>query len=196
MPSGPASLFSGAPSVVPGAPSVVPGAPKSIPGGPYRSGTVDNSRIQSGYAKFLTTVGDRESSGEWRDEHTKQIRDFQGRYAGQWGIAWQGLDTLSEALFDYGQRVESARDDAMRELARDMVAWAQANHAWENDTTAAEKGLHAETIIQGTRAVVWLGHGVPYGIWLEIMQNGRFAIILPTILKFGSQVGGRVSSHV
>lgn len=195
MPSAPRSV-PGAPAKVPGAPHSVPGAPLFVPGGPTRAGLVENSKIQSGYRNFLTTVSDQDSSGEWRDIHTKQIRDFQGRYAGAHGIAWQGLDTLSEGLFEYGKRVEGARDEAMRQLANDMVQWARSNHVWENETGDAERGLHAETIIQGTRAVVWLGHGVPYGIWLEIMQNGRFAIILPTILKFGAEVGGRVAAHV
>lgn len=128
--------------------------------------------------------------------HTAQIRDFQGRYAGSWGIAWQGLDAMSEGIFDYGKRIEVAKEKAFEQLAKDMVAWAQEHAVWDDRTTDARTHLHAEVITDGPRTTIWFGHGVPYGIWLEIMQGGRFAIILPTVTHFASEIGGRVAAYV
>ena len=192
------SPFAGAPSRVPGAPRTIPGAPLSVPGGPVKSGLVPGSRIGSGYSSFLTTVPDQPTSGQFRDMHTKQIRNFQGRYSGPVGIAWQGLDSLSEGLFDYGKRVDRARQKGMEQLAKEMVAWAKENAPWEDDTGNARANLQAHVVHGNGRSVIWFGHGrgVPYGIWLEIMQNGRFAIVLPTVLKFAPKVGGKVAAHV
>lgn len=179
-----------------GAPRSVPGAPHAVPGGPFRSGQVRGSRIQSGYSSFSTTVPDRPSSGQWRDEHTKQIRDFQGRYSGPQGIAWQGLDVLSEAIYKRGKAIKKGADEAADQLKDEMVSWMQTNHPWENDTGDAEKGLKGAVVKDDTRTVIWIGHGVPYGIWLELMQNGRFAVLQPTILRFGVQFGARIAAHV
>lgn len=187
MVSGTGSPFSGAPRSVPGAPSAIPGAPHEVPGGP-----------SLGFRNFLSTVPYQDTAGEFRDKHTAQIRDFQGRYAGAWGVAWQGLDALSEGLFNYGKRVERATHEGMEELAKEMVTWAQENAPWEDRTTDARKGLQAVVITNGSRTVIWFGHGgeIHYGIWLETMQGGRFAIVLPTVLQFAPRVGGKVASHV
>jgi hypothetical protein len=123
---------------------------------------------------------------------------MQGRFAGPSGIAWQGLDSLSAGLHEYGERVERARQRAFDELAEEMEAWAKENAPWDDDTTDARQGLHAHAIHSGPRSVVWIAHSadVKYGIWLEIMQNGRFAILLPTVLHFAPQVGGKVAGRV
>lgn len=183
---------------MPGAPRAVPGAPHAVPGGPAKSGLVKDSRIKSGYSSFLTTAPDQLTSGHFTDMHTRQIRDFQGRYAGPTGIAWQGLDTMSEALVDYGNRVLDASRSAAQELADEMVAWAKENAPWEDQTGDARAGLQAHVVQQGARTVIWFGHGkdIHYGVWLEIMQNGRFSIVLPTILRYAPAVAGKVAAHV
>lgn len=186
------SPFSGAPKRVPGAPRSVPGAPLRVPGGPFKSGRVPGSSIQSGYRSFRTTAEDQSSAGGFRDLHTKQLRNSLGQFAGTWGIAWQGLDTLSETLGDYARNAEDARRTVMDRLAEEMEAYMKANHPWENRTGAAEAGLQAVVVHSADRSTIWVGHGkdVPYGLWLEIMQNGRFAILMPTVLKFSSRAAG------
>lgn len=198
MPRGSGSPFTGAPRQVPGSPRQVPGAPQRVPGGPARSGTKTDSRIHSGFGAFRTTAPDESTATEWRDVHTKQIRNFQGRFAGAWGIAWQGLDVISENMGKYVERVDRARERQMEKLRREMEQYMKDNHAWENETGNAERGLQAVLIHQPGRSTIWVGHGkdVPYGIWLEIMQNGQFAILLPTVLKFGPRVAGEVAAGV
>lgn len=177
----------GAPRQIRGAPSHIPGAPQFVPGGPSRS-----------FTNFMTTVTDQPSSGAFRDLHTRQVRDFQGRFAGPNGIAWQGLDVISERLFEYGEKVEEAYDRAAEQLKDEMVAHMKASHPWENRTGNAEEGLQGHVISGNGRIVIWIGHGynVPYGIWLEIMQGGRFAVVLPTLLLFAPQIHARVRGMV
>lgn len=183
---------------MPGAPKSVPGAPLRVPGGPARSGTRAGSPIHSGFGSFLTTAPDEDTASEWRDQHTKQIRDFQGRFGGAWGIAWQGLDVISENLAGYVDKVDRARRRQMDKLAREMEQYMKENHPWENDTGRAEAGLQAAVVHGNSRSTIWVGHGkdVPYGIWLEIMQNGNFAILMPTVLKFAPRVSGEIAAAV
>lgn len=184
---GTGSPFAGAPQSVPGAPLSIPGAPHSVPGGPTTS-----------FPNFLTTVERQDTAGEFRDLHTSQIRDFQGRYAGAWGIAWQGLAAMSEGIFDYGKRIEVAKEDAMKELAKSMEDWARENAPWEDQTGNARRDLQSVVVTDGSRTVIFFGHGknIPYGIWLETMQGGRFAIVLPTVTHFAPMIAGRVAAHV
>lgn len=148
------------------------------------------------FSSFLTTVGVKDTSKEFAQAHIKQIRDFSGRYAGPSGIAWQGLDTIAENIVSYGDRVEKGAEKASEDLKNDMVEYMKANHPWENQTGDAEEGLKGFVVSDGTRIVIWLGHSVEYGIWLETMQNGAFAIVLPTLLRYAPQIGGRVAAAV
>lgn len=82
----------------------------------------------------------------------------------------------------------------MNKKAREIEAYMKANHPWQNRTSRAERGLHAtvdsykfgaESLIQMT-----LAHGddVWYSIYLEEYMGKRFAIIEPTVKRFGPQL--------
>lgn len=175
------------PKSVPGAPSRISGAPLSVPGGPPRQ-----------VGGLFTRVPDLSSATSFREVHTQQLRNLEGRYAGTWGVSWTGMVATGENMNRYIERVGRARQEAMKQLADDMVAYAQENHPWENDTGDAENLLQAAVIDNEDKdtTVVWLAHGVPYGIWLEVMQGGRFAILLPTVYKFAPEIAGRIASYV
>jgi hypothetical protein len=57
-------------------------------------------------------------------------------------------------------------------------------HPWQNRTGRAERGLHAG-VIEETSGLFSLraSHGpdVYYGVYLETMQQGRFAVLWPVI---------------
>lgn len=171
----------GAPKTVPGSPNSVPGAPHYIPGGPTRQ-----------LGNFLTTVPDLPSSGEFRDEHTRQLRDFSGRYAGPNGISWTGLDVVSRNMFEFGEKVEKNAKQAMEDLAKDMQAYAQANAPWQDRTGDARRGLKSHVIHGAGRSTIFLGGSVRYQIWLEIRYGGIYAIILPTLQRFQPEVVSRI----
>jgi hypothetical protein len=184
MAAGGGNPYDGAPRSVPGGPTSIPGAPQSVPGGP------------SAFSSFLTTVETKDTSKEFAQAHIKQIRDFSGRFAGPSGIAWQGLDGIAENLLSYGDHVAKGAEQAAEELKNEIVEYMKSNHPWDNRTGDAEAGLKGFVIINGDRIVIWFGHSVEYGIWLETMQNGAFAIILPTLLRYAPQLGARVAGHV
>ena len=65
---------------------------------------------------------------------------------------------------------------------------------WTDRTSAARNGLNASTDHSGTSAIgfakhtVTMAHGVDYGIWLEVIQNGKYQIIMPTVLAVGREI--------
>lgn len=83
-------------------------------------------------------------------------------------------------------------DEAVRESfenSRDEVEdYARSNAIWEDRTGDARAGLRAEVEDADGIIALDLGHTVDYGLWLEVIQNGRFAIIMPTLEALGPQI--------
>jgi hypothetical protein len=72
--------------------------------------------------------------------------------------------------------------------AENMEAYAQENAPWADRTGEARAGLTAEVDADRGNVYVSLFHTVEYGRWLETIQAGRFAIIMPTIEQFSNEV--------
>lgn len=66
--------------------------------------------------------------------------------------------------------------------------YARSNAPWTDQTSNARNGLKAEPEVKPGVYSIVLFHRVPYGIWLEVRNNGRYAIILPTVRKMGREV--------
>lgn len=83
--------------------------------------------------------------------------------------------------------------------ARDqMVEYAQVNAPWTDQTGEARSELTGEVVNDGDYYGLTLRHGegVDHGKWLELMQGGRFAIILPTQSLFASKLGAIVAGRI
>jgi hypothetical protein len=72
--------------------------------------------------------------------------------------------------------------------AEQLENYARFNAPWSDDTGAARAGLTAGVSIENGEVVIELAHTVDYGIWLETIQDGQFAIIMPTIEALGTEV--------
>jgi hypothetical protein len=59
---------------------------------------------------------------------------------------------------------------------------------WQDRTGAARRGLYARVYDDGGEIVMEAGHSVSYGKWLELIQHGRFAVIMPTLEAVGPAV--------
>lgn len=86
--------------------------------------------------------------------------------------------------------------EAMERGAERVEEYAKANAPWTDRTGDARQGLTARVYEEFGEIVLELAHSVDYGYWLELIQNGRFAIIMPTLEVLGPQIireaGGRV----
>lgn len=93
----------------------------------------------------------------------------------------QMADKYTKAIFQSGRNVAYEQAEAMEQYAK-------ANAPWTDRTGDAREYLSATVEETGPIGTIVLSHGVPYGIWLEVANGGRFAIIAPTIDVFGPQV--------
>lgn len=73
--------------------------------------------------------------------------------------------------------------------------WMKTNAKWTDQTSNARNGLAARYAgaSKGVHTMV-LFHQVPYGIWLEVRWEGKYAVILPAVQEFGPRVMKTVES--
>lgn len=102
-----------------------------------------------------------------------------------WKIEWKGftpgrlVEWLGEVRAAQVQRtVERTADRHSKKIE----AWMRANAPWTDQTGDARRELRAEVLdITGKAVLILLRHGVDYGVYLETMQAGRFAILGPAL---------------
>ncbi len=94
------------------------------------------------------------------------------------GLVW----TISPAdlggrVVDHGRGVREQVATNMGVVGERMLGYARSEHPWQNQTGAAEAGLFTETGVAGDTVTTTLGHGVAHGLFLELMQAGRYGVI-------------------
>jgi len=95
-------------------------------------------------------------------------------------------DTLTTGLKEFPEKLDRAVSSTMDYFAPRIEATARSNAPWQDQTGNARNLLAARTEhVPGTRHAIILSHGVPYGIWLEVRFEGRYAIVTPTIQEQG-----------
>lgn len=73
--------------------------------------------------------------------------------------------------------------------ARDQIESEMRSSApWADRTGAARWGLTAYVDQSDGVVTMTLAHTVSYGFWLEVIQNGRFAILGPTMEAHGRRI--------
>jgi hypothetical protein len=95
----------------------------------------------------------------------------------------QGYQAYIQALEQVGVQIGEARSPEITE-------WMKQNHPWQNRTGAAEAGL-TTTPRQDMPAILLeltMSHGVSYGIYLETIGAGKWAIIAPAVDYFGPRI--------
>lgn len=103
------------------------------------------------------------------------------------GYRFEGLEGGAFAMQQLREEVVPAGMAAgAAQLATDMEAYARANAPWTDQTGDARRLLSGEAQAEGDTVRATLSHGVHYGIWLENLFNGRFAIIGPTLEVFAT----------
>jgi hypothetical protein len=94
-------------------------------------------------------------------------------------------DQLAKAIEQYGDRVLVAVTAVAGRIATLMQNDARANAPWTDRTGNARTGLFgtAERDVARSLVTIYLSHGadLDYGIWLELANAGRYAVIERTI---------------
>jgi hypothetical protein len=97
------------------------------------------------------------------------------------------VDTLTVGIQHTDHAFDNVEDD-LRTLVDQMVNDAKENAPWTDNTGAAREELDATVERDGDVFVVTLSHGVDYGQWLETIQSGQYAIIMPTIERWAPKI--------
>jgi hypothetical protein len=106
------------------------------------------------------------------------------------------FDGMSAAL---ALGADSAKENALELFeaeAPGILEYAQANAPWEDRTGDARAGLGVEVYEEDGDIYLDLYHTVDYGLWLEVIQNGRFATIMPTLEAYADRLIGGAGGQV
>ncbi len=99
-------------------------------------------------------------------------------------------------LDSVNERTEIALEIAFEHLAAQAEAYMRTHAPWTDRTAIARGSLSATPEAHGRSLRLRLAHGVPYGFWLEVANDGRYAIIQPSQRWIAAQVGPVVSAAV
>src|SRR5690349_22079837 len=94
---------------------------------------------------------------------------------------------LQRNIGDYAERLLSAVFDLATYFSARIEAYAKQHAPWTDRTGNARQGLTARSFRTATAVTIVLFSAMSYGIWLEVKNSGRFAIILPTLEAHYSQ---------
>lgn len=95
------------------------------------------------------------------------------------------LSALDHNLDKFDDRARVAIRATLDYQAARSETWMRSNAKWTDRTTNARNGLFAmvdPTLGRDTWLLV-LSHTVSYGIWLEVANSGKYAIVRPAWLK-------------
>lgn len=86
--------------------------------------------------------------------------------------------------------------EAFNDLANELASKAGDNAPWEDRTGDARAGLEAKADLVGGDLVLTLYHTVEYGLWLEVIQNGNFATIMPTLEREAPRIIAQATERI
>jgi hypothetical protein len=89
--------------------------------------------------------------------------------------------TLVSAAEEYQQTIRGMLLDLANIWSARLVDAAQSDAVWTDRTANARQGLTAEVIDRGDVIEICLFHTMEYGIWLEVANDGTYAIIMKTV---------------
>ena len=92
--------------------------------------------------------------------------------------------TLARNLDGWVDRMLAAAFALAQVFAARIEAHAKTNAVWTDRTGNARQGLTARAFRSAAGFTIVLFHGMSYGIWLEVANAGRFAIIMKTLQNF------------
>ena len=92
------------------------------------------------------------------------------------------ISDLAQGLRDYSDTLDVGLDMYSQTAARTIERHAKQNAPWTDRTGAARQRLTARSQrLKELQYQITLSHGVDYGIWLELANEKKYAIIQPTL---------------
>jgi hypothetical protein len=110
--------------------------------------------------------------------------------SGRAHIVWSpGPEVIALRIAALPEVVEAGLARVLASAAAEGEARMKSGAPWTDRTGAARSSLSGDSQVGGGQAVVTLSHGVYYGIWLEVSNQGRYAIVRPTVPRVAAGIG-------
>lgn len=103
-------------------------------------------------------------------------------------VQWTGQANVKRAMDQYGRDVRSASKALANRWAVDIENYAKDNAPWDDQSSNARQSLRAWADDRNNRLIIYLSHGVEYGVWLELKYQGKYAIIERTLDRYRTPV--------
>lgn len=98
-------------------------------------------------------------------------------------------------LSSHSGLVEEAAEK-FEQAAVGILQYARANAPWADRTGMARAGLQTSVFVSGEEVVLELYHTAEHGLWLEVIQDGAFATIMPTLEQFAPMAFASVNARI
>lgn len=95
---------------------------------------------------------------------------------------------LRKNVRELGPKIERRVNATMLFGAAKGMAYMKENAPWTDRTTNARNGLHTQPYVADKSKTITFSHTMNYGIWLEVANNGKYQIIMPSVLHTGKQI--------
>lgn len=105
----------------------------------------------------------------------------------QKSFTWKS-DTLTKNLKKLDKNIDRALVAATEFQATRGEAYMRRTAKWRDQTANARTGLFTQPIHSANQHQIIFAHSVSYGIWLEVRFSGRYAVILPSVIKSGNDL--------
>ena len=102
---------------------------------------------------------------------------------------------LGDQTREFLERKKAGLYALLQNWAGTMEGYAKSHAPWTDRTGNARQGLHGGVDVRGDQQVLYLSHGVDYGIWLELAHGGNYAIVRPTVDAHLSRIRQTVKDY-
>lgn len=89
---------------------------------------------------------------------------------------YKSLDALPE-------RLEKSLNKYGKTVSKQLEAEAKKNRKWIDRTGHARQRLQGGSELRPGKLIIYLQHGVDYGIYLEFAHEKKYAIVYPTLRR-------------
>lgn len=100
----------------------------------------------------------------------------------------QGLDSVLKNLKGFTPKLRRALQADSLVIAANMERWAKENSIWTDRTSHARLFITANVQWKNTNELmVSISHNVDYGVYLELCNEGKYAILEKAISEFAPE---------
>lgn len=95
------------------------------------------------------------------------------------------MDEVIKGLSEKEAKTKAALGLYGDTVAKQMESYSKNNAPWVDRTSIARKSLNGSSSLNGDIVRCQISHGVDYGIYLEVCNEQKYAILEPTVKAIG-----------